>query len=69
VNGKVNIMMQTVFEVAKTQRLALSCAILVALFLTVYGRAPVLPVLAGCVLAIGMAVLRSRPRAISRGSK
>ena len=61
--------MQIVFEIAKQQRLAWSCAIIVALFLTVFGRAPVLPVIAGCVLAIGIAVLRAWPGPVSRGSK
>jgi len=51
--------MQTVWEVAKQQRMAWSCAILVGLFLTVFGRAPVLPVVAGCFLAIGIAVMRA----------
>ena len=62
-------MIQKVFEIAKRQRLAWSCAILVGLVLTVYGRAPVLPVLAGCILAIGFAVLRAWPGATARGSK
>jgi hypothetical protein len=62
-------MMQTVFQVAKQQRIAWSCAILVALFLTVFGRAPVLPVLAGCLLAMGIAVLRAWPVTAHRGSK
>lgn len=61
--------MQTVFEVAKQQRIAWSCAILVALFLTVYGHAPVLPVIAGCILALGIAVLRAWPGAAHRGGK
>ena len=61
--------MQTVFEVAKQQRIAWSCAILVALFLTVYGHAPVLPVIAGCILALGIAVLRAWPAAAHRGGK
>jgi hypothetical protein len=61
--------MQIVFEVAKQQRLAWSCAILVGLFLTVFGHAPVLPVVAGCILGIGIAVARAWPRVASRGSK
>ncbi len=62
-------MMQAVVEVAKQQRLAWSCAIVVGLFLTVFGHAPVLPVVAGCVLGIGIAVLRAWPRASSRGGR
>jgi hypothetical protein len=71
-NGNAEVdfmMMQTVLEVVKQHRLAWSSAIVVGLFLTGYGHAPVLPVVAGCILAIGMAVLRAWPRAASRGSK
>ena len=50
-------MLRTIFEVAGQQRLAWSCAVLVALFLAFYGHAPVLPVLVGCLLAIAIAVL------------
>jgi hypothetical protein len=62
-------MIRTVFEAAKQQRLAWSCAVLVGLFLTVYGHAPVLPVVGGCILAIGIAVLRAWPGTAARGSK
>ena len=60
-------MMQAVLEIARKQRIAWSCAIVVALFLTLYGRAPVLPVIAGCILAIGVAVMRAWPAATTRG--
>ena len=62
-------MIRTIFEAAKRQRVAWSCAILVGLILTVWGHAPVLPVLGGCVLAIAVAVLRAWPAAADRGSK
>lgn len=62
-------MIRTVFAAAKRQKAAWSCALLVGLFLTVYGHAPVLPVAAGCVLAIGLAVLRTWPGATARGGK
>ena len=62
-------MIGTVLEVSKRQRVAWSCAVLVGLFLTVYGHAPVLPVAAGCILAIGFAVMRAWPGAAARGSK
>jgi hypothetical protein len=62
-------MIRTIFDAAKRQRAAWSCALLVALILTVYGHAPVLPVLGGCVLAIGFAVLRAWPRTPARGGK
>jgi len=63
------MMMQALFEVAKQQRLAWSCAIVVGLFLTVYGHAPVLPVVVGCVLGIGFAVMRAWPGSATRGGK
>lgn len=62
-------MMQKVLEKAKQQRSAWSCALIVGLFLTVYGRAPVLPVVAGCLLAVGIATLRALPNTAARGSK
>jgi hypothetical protein len=63
------MMRQTVIEVAKQHRLAWSSAIVVGLFLTVYGHAPVLPVVAGCILGMGGAALRSWPRSSARESK
>lgn len=62
-------MMGTVFAAVKRQKAAWSCAVLVGLFLTVYGHAPVLPVAAGCALAVGLAVLRTWPGAAVRGGK
>ena len=38
-------------------------------FLSVYGHAPILPVIAGCLLAIGFTVLRAWPTAVARGRK
>jgi len=63
------MMRQTVIEVVKQHRLAWSSAIVVGLFLTGYGHAPVLPVIAGCILGVGGAVLRSWPKNTMRGSK
>jgi hypothetical protein len=62
-------MLRTVLELVKQQRLTWSSAILVAMFLSVFGHAPVLPVIAGCLLAIGIAVVRAWPHAASRGHK
>jgi hypothetical protein len=62
-------MLRTVFEVAKQQRLTWSCAVLVAMFLSVFGQAPVLPVIAGCLLAIGIAVLRAWPAVEAQGKR
>jgi hypothetical protein len=57
---------QTLVGVLKQQRLAWSCAILVGLFLVLIGHIPVLPVLAGCILAVGFSVLRAKSRLPSR---
>jgi len=62
-------MVRNIVQVAMQQRIAWSCAILVALFLTLFGRAPVIPVLAGCVLAVGIAVLRAWPAVARRGNR
>lgn len=56
-------MKQRIYESVKEHRLAWSWAVIIGLFLTVGGRAPVLPVLAGCILGVLMSVLRSRYRA------
>jgi len=50
------------FELAKTQRMAWSCALVVGLFLTWYGHVPVFPVLAGCILAVTISTMRAWPR-------
>jgi predicted PurR-regulated permease PerM len=47
------------YEFGKQQRLAWSCALIVILFLVLVGHAPVLPVVAGGALAVGVAVIRS----------
>ena len=62
-------MLRHAFELAKQQRIAWSCAVLVAMFLCLYGHAPVLPVITGCLLAIGIAILRSNSAAAQRGKR
>lgn len=63
-------MIRTVLDILKQQRLAWSSAIVVVLFLTVFGRAPVAPVVAGCILALSIAILRAWPAAVAqRGGK
>jgi hypothetical protein len=52
----------TFFETVKKQRLAWSWAVVVGLFLVVVGHAPILPVIAGCFLAVGISVLRAWPQ-------
>ena len=55
-------MTDRLFETIKKQRLAWSWAVIVGLFLVLLGHAPVLPVIAGCALAIAISMLRSVPR-------
>jgi hypothetical protein len=55
-------MTDRLFETIKKQRLAWSWAVIVGLFLILLGHAPVLPVIAGCALAIAISMLRSVPR-------
>ena len=55
-------MFGTAYEILKRQRLACASAMIVALFLVFIAHAPILPVVAGCLLAMGLAVLRSLSR-------
>lgn len=60
-------------EVAKRQRVAWSCSLVVGLFLTWYGHIPVLPVLAGCLLAVSISTMRAwptmKPKPVIRGGR
>jgi uncharacterized membrane protein YesL len=49
-------------EFARQQRHVLSAALIVALFLLLIGHVPMLPVLAGCALGIGLSALRVSSR-------
>jgi hypothetical protein len=49
-------------ELARAQRVAWSCALVVGLFLTWYGHVPFLPVLVGCILAVTISTMRAWPR-------
>ena len=55
-------MFQRVCEILKQERLARSSAVIVGLILIMVVHAPVLPVVAGCVLALGISVIRSLAR-------
>jgi hypothetical protein len=55
-------MIDTLLGTMKKQRLAWSWAVVVGLFLVVVGHAPVLPVIAGCALAIAISTLRASTR-------
>jgi MFS superfamily sulfate permease-like transporter len=60
--GEKTQMLGEVYEILKEQRLARSSAVIVGLILVVVAHAPVLPVVAGCVLAMAITVLRSSSR-------
>ncbi|HVA93957.1 MAG TPA: hypothetical protein VNI36_03560 [Candidatus Dormibacteraeota bacterium] len=47
-------------EALKKYRIPLSAAFLVAVVLVLFVHAPIVPVLAGCVLAVAFAILRTR---------
>ena len=59
-------MFQRVWEILKQERLARSSAVIVGLILIMVVHAPVLPVVAGCVLALGISVFRSLSRQSNR---
>ena len=53
-------MFRTILEMAKQQRLLLGAVLIVAVVLIVFANAPFIPVLAGCMLAVGVSILRRR---------
>lgn len=59
-------MFETLLETLKKQRMAWSWAVVVGLFLVVAGHAPILPVFAGCFLAVGISVLRAWPHRMGK---
>jgi hypothetical protein len=54
--------MTTPLDAIKAQRIVVGSALVVGFILIYYAGAPVLPVLAGCVLVPAISVLRSRFR-------
>ena len=62
-----------VYEIAKTQRLAWSCALFVGLFLVLVGHVPFLPVFAGCILGVAVTALKAwphpKPKSVVRGGR
>jgi hypothetical protein len=52
-------MIEKLLETLNKQRLVWSWGVVVGLFLVFVGHAPVLPVIAGCLLAVTISVLRS----------
>lgn len=56
------IMFRRVYEITTQQRLAFGAALIAAVLLILVGHAPVIPVIAGCALAVGVSILRSRSR-------
>jgi hypothetical protein len=61
-------MIDTLLETVKRQRLAWSWAVVIGLFLVVIGHAPVLPIIAGCLLAVGISVMRAWPRVSAKAT-
>lgn len=61
--------MRSIIDALKQQHIPVACAVIVCLLLTVWGHAPVLPVILGCVLAIAFAVLRTQSKPTFRGTK
>ncbi len=61
--------MQMLIDALALQRIPVACAVVVCLLLTVWGHAPVLPVVAGCVIAVGIAVLRGQSKPTFPGTK
>jgi hypothetical protein len=61
-------MIDTLLETVKRQRLAWSWAVVIGLFLVVIGHAPVLPIIAGCLLAVGISVMRAWPRVSAKAA-
>jgi hypothetical protein len=59
-------MIETLLETLKKERLTWSWAVIIGLFLVVLAHAPILPILAGCFLAVGVSVLRAWPRAAAK---
>jgi hypothetical protein len=55
-------MIETLRETLKKQRLTWSWAVIIGLFLVVLRHAPILPIIAGCCLAVGISVFRAWPR-------
>jgi hypothetical protein len=54
------VMPLLIVEAIKKHRLPLSAAVMVAVVLVVFVHAPIIPVLVGCILAVWIAVLRTR---------
>jgi len=52
----------TAFEITKQQRVAFGAALIAAILLVFVGHAPIIPVIAGCVLALGVSAFRSWSR-------
>ena len=57
--GNGSRILATIITIFKQQRMVLSCALIVGLVLVLLVHAPVLPVVAGCVLASALIIYRS----------
>jgi hypothetical protein len=56
------VTMTPAYETMKQQRVLWGCSLVVGFILIYYAGAPVIPVIAGCVLVPAMSALRSRFR-------
>ena len=54
-----SVIMTTPYEAMKQQRLMWGAALIVGFILIYYGGAPIIPVIAGCVLVPAITALRS----------
>ena len=61
--------MNRLIDALTIHRIPVACAALVCLLLTVWGHAPVLPVVAGGLLAVGLAVIRTPSKPTFPGMK
>jgi hypothetical protein len=59
-------MLERVCEILREERLTRSSAVIVGLILIMVVHAPILPVVMGCVLALGISVIRSLSRQSNR---
>jgi hypothetical protein len=68
---KIQVNGQTLYNVAKQQRLALSSALIVGLTLILIAHAPATPVVLGCVLVVLISIGRSLSnlRSAARGDR
>ena len=60
-------MAQSFYEAMKKYRIVISAALMVGLVLILFVHAPIIPVVAGCMLAVAIAMLRARSAGKGKG--